>query len=373
MLKPTAAPNHVSLAACAVLRHGRPFWLALCLAWGSITAHAQTPPATVAPTGGIWSSGTGFHFDLKKKKAIQTRQSLSGVACALNATQQRVCLVVFDEGTELRFATVADGALVPDNTPITLPGLRGELDAEAAATDGRYFYATGSHSAKRSNCRSNPDSRHVLRLRRDPQTGGTLRGADGVPVDYAETGRLWDVMQTLPALQAHVGKCLDAAAGQQGVNIEGLSVRDGRLYFGLRGPVNHGVAQVLSVDADALFAGGDVHPTLTPLALGPHRGIRDMVAVRDGFLLLAGPDDDPAWQNLGWTVVWWDGKENPGAQGLRTLAALDLRSVTLRKCDKEIKPEALTVLGETPQTYRLLVLSDGLCDGGPLVFTVPRP
>ena len=54
------------------------------------------------------------------------------------------------------------------------------------------------------------------------------------------------------------------------------------------------------------------------------------------------------------------------------LAALDLSGVTLRQCDKELKPEAITVLEETPTAYQLLVLSDGLCDGGPLAFTVPR-
>ena len=56
----------------------------------------------------------------------------------------------------------------------------------------------------------------------------------------------------------------------------------------------------------------------------------------------------------------------------RLLAALDLSGVTLRQCDKELKPEAITVLEETPTAYQLLVLSDGLCDGGPLAFTVPR-
>ena len=340
----------------------------LALVLAGFASQAQTP-VPVAPTGGIWDAGQGFDFGLKKKKEIATRQSLSGIACAPNAAQQMVCLVVFDEGDEARFATVGASQWVPKKADrVTLPGIRGELDAEAAATDGRYFYATGSHSAKRSDCRSNPNSRHVVRFQRDPVTGGALRRADGALVGYAEAGRLWSILQAQPTLQAHVGGCLDA----QGVNIEGLAVRDGRLYFGLRGPVLDGGAQVLLVDADALFNGGDVRATVTPLPLGPHRGIRDMVAVRDGFLLLTGPDDDPAQQNTGWTVVWWDGKHTPDTKNLRTLAALDLSGVTLRPCDKEIKPEALAVLGETPQTYTLLVLSDGVCDGGPLRFTVPR-
>ena len=167
-------------------------------------------------------------------------------------------------------------------------------------------------------------------------------------------------------------------AGQQGVNIEGLAIRDGQLYFGFRGPVLNGVAKVLAVDADALFSSEPASTpgtTLISLALGQRRGIRDMVAVKTGFLLLAGPDDSSTSQSVGWVVAWWDGKPGETATGVvqpRLLAALDLSGVKLRKCDKELKPEAMTVLEETPAAYRLLVLSDGMCDGGPLTFTVAR-
>jgi hypothetical protein len=73
-------------------------------------------------------------------------------------------------------------------------------------------------------------------------------------------------------------------------------------------------------------------------------------------------------------VAWWDGKTAAAGSVVqpRVLAALDLNGVRLRKCDKELKPEAMTVLEETPAAYKLLVLSDGMCDGGPLAFTVAR-
>ena len=207
-------------------------------------------------------------------------------------------------------------------------------------------------------------------------------------MDYADTGRLWSLMQAQPALAPYVGerKCLGSEppakaptqAGQQGVTIEGLAVRDGQLYFGFRGPVLDGVARVLAVDADALFgseAGRALETTITSLALGQRRGIRDMVAVKTGILLLAGPDDSSASQNVGWVLAWWDGKPGESSTSVvqpRLLAALDLGGVKLRNCDKELKPEAMTVLEETPSVYKLLVLSDGMCDGGPLTFTVPR-
>ena len=314
------------------------------------------------------------------------------MACNVNADRQRICLLAFDEGAEARYARVGDRVLSVEAEPVVLRDTSDELDAEGAATDGRYFYVTGSHSAKRGDCASNPGSRHVIRFRLDPATGRALRspagGASGKLGGYDDSGRLWSLMQAQPELAPHVGerKCLGSEppakaptlAGQQGVNIEGLAIRDGQLYFGFRGPVSNGVAKVLAVDADALFShdtASKPKATMTSLALGQRRGIRDMVAVKTGFLLLAGPDDSSASQGVGWVLAWWDGKPAEDSSGVvqpRLLAALDLSEVKLRQCDKELKPEAMTVLEETPAAYRLLVLSDGMCDGGPLTFTVPR-
>ena len=69
--------------------------------------------------------------------------------------------------------------LTIDAEPVVLRASTGELDAEGAATDGRYFYVTGSHSAKRGDCASNPGSRHVIRFRLDPATGRALRSPAG--------------------------------------------------------------------------------------------------------------------------------------------------------------------------------------------------
>lgn len=334
------------------------------------------PTATpvLTPDSGPWDSGAGFQFDLGKKKAKKTRQSVSGLACNLNAAKQRVCLVVFDEGTQARYATVLNGSLQPWPDRVEFPGMAGELDAEAAATDGRYVYVAGSHSAKRSDCSSNPNSRHLIRLGIDTGTGRVVSAGS------ADTGRLWLLMQAQNELTAHVGerKCLGSdmvpkapeLVGQQGINIEGLAVKDGRLYLGFRGPVINGVARVMTLNADALFAGADAQPAITSLALGERRGIRDMVAVSDGVLLLVGPDDDST--ATGWAVYRWSGKPDKALVHPKPLATLDVSRVKLRPCDDTLKPEAITVLEETPLAYKLLVLSDGMCDGGALAFTVAR-
>lgn len=340
----------------------------LALAGTSLTAHAQLP--RVAPIGAPWSAGPGFEFAHAEKKV---RRSLSGIACGPDARNQTICLFAFDEGVEARFGRIGAGALQPLPDGVTL-GIEGtELDAESAATDGAFFYVSGSHAMKRKSCAANPASQHVLRFRRDAGTGLPVRpaGPGTRPEGYADSTRLMGLLAADPQLKGYVeGKhCL----GTGGVDIEGLAVRDGRLFFGLRGPTDKAFAFIVSVDAEAFFAGADTRLLVTRLRVGTGRGIRDLIAVKDGILLLAGPDDDPRNTTVPWTISLWGGAgEGRDAVDPQTLAELDLRTVALRKCDKEIKPEAMAVLEETPRQYQLLLLSDGMCDGGALRFDIPR-
>ena len=353
----------------------RPVGLALALAslvlaGGACHAQPAAPPPVVAPTGKVWSTGAGFPFADKEKK---TRRSASGMACAPNAAQASVCLVAFDEGMEARFAEIGTGRLSPQpgGVRFAVPGK--ELDAEAAATDGRHFYVTGSHAVKRSDCQANPSSGHVLRFQRDPATGRALAAADGsaLPAGYQHTTRLLSLIAADPQLRDSLGqgRCLGTGA----LDIEALAVRDGRLHFGLRGPTAGGHAFIVSVDAEALFGRADPSLRVTRVPVGARRGLRDMAVTSQGMLLLTGPDDHAGSDGAGWAIVQWNDRQPPGQPAeVQTLATLDLRKVALGKCDKETKPEALTVLEESATAYRVLVLSDGMCDGGPLVFDVAR-
>ena len=142
----------------------------------------------------------GFSFP-----SIKTRRALSGIACPASRSPERLCLAVFDEGAEARHLTISGEAYVPDNEQVALRPGNIELDAEAAATDGAFYYVAGSHSAKRNDCGNNPESRHVIRFRVDPKSGRALRNVHGTLVDYADTDRLWSIMSTTHELQAHVG------------------------------------------------------------------------------------------------------------------------------------------------------------------------
>jgi hypothetical protein len=354
---PSDQRRHLKTVAAAVA--------CVCLAVGSAAADSRV----IKPQAGPLDAGDGFSFADKSK---ETRQSVSGIACPPNTSSEHICLIVFDEGAEARYATIDGNSFRPDVERVILRDKDGELDAEAAATDGRFFYVTGSHSVKRNNCEKDPARQHVLRFAVDPGTGRAARDANGKLTDYIDSGRLPALMALLPELKQHVGKCLGDEQGG-GANIEGLAIRNERLFFGFRGPAKNKRALILSVDAAAFYQGMDAKPEVTRIVVGGGRGIRDLHAVKDGILVLAGPDDDEDNKNKSYRVALWDGKNGSRkAVKPKMLAQLDLKKIKLRDCDKETKPEALAVLEDSPKRYRIMILSDGMCDGGPLLFDIPR-
>jgi hypothetical protein len=365
------------MTGLSIFSAARPAFAALWLTMVCVSAQAAdaaaSPAQLLKPEGGPWPVEPAFDLDDK------TRRSVSGIACA-PGPGDRACLFVFDEGIEARHAVLRNGKFVAETGPVPLLAAGRELDAEGAASDGSYFYVVGSHSTSRTRCEDNPDSRHVIRFRVGPD-GRALREPDGKLAGYQETGRLWDIMSSVEALKPHVGKCLGTQppekaptlAGGLGANIEGLAIQDGRLYFGFRGPAREGVALILSVSADALFGGQPVQPALFRLVVGEGRGIRDLLTVKDGFLVLTGPDDDTRKEQPLSTVLFWDGKDFAGAViQPKVLAQIDVSQARRPKCDKETKPEALALLAEGPTDYSVLVLSDGMCDGGALLFRLRR-
>jgi Protein of unknown function (DUF3616) len=332
-----------------------------------IVGSGQAAPL-LQPQSGPWDPTGSFSFEGDSRKL---RRALSGIACRDSASLPRTCLVVFDEGMEARHVVIDDGSYSLDGERVVL-GEDGELDAEAAATDGQYYYVSGSHSVKREGCDPNPASRQVIRIPIDQASGKARHAPDNAVAGESDKGRLWSLMNQRDDLNNFVGKCLGDPS--QGVNIEGLAVKGGRLYFGFRGPADKGVARILSVDATALFADGDLSPSMTTIEVGEGRGIRDLAAVRDGFLILSGPDDTMANHDKGWGISFWDGTSSVAGAHVESkgLAELDLSGVDLRPCDRELKPEALAVTADAPEHYTIVVLSDGMCDGGALQFKVVR-
>ena len=158
------------------------------------------------------------------------------------------------------------------------------------------------------------------------------------------------------------------ADGHEVRTIEGLAAEGSTLWIGFRGPVlRHGYVPVLRVNAAN-------YPTITReallfVALGG-RGIRDLVRVSGGFLVLAGPVGDSEQSTQ---LVFWDGRS--------CVAGADVPAC-VTKVLGEVAPvsgangalgraEGVAVLDDGA-SFRVLVVFDGVQGGAPTEFVVAR-
>ncbi|MEJ0077502.1 MAG: DUF3616 domain-containing protein [Alphaproteobacteria bacterium] len=276
------------------------------------------------------------------------RMNLSGAACSTKAPPFKTCLIVNDEENYAQFFSIDidNSTLMPGDKLVLREKAEGDPDSEGAAYDNGFFYITGSHGrARHSVTKSSVPSYVVFRSRLDDQT-------------VEASTRLHDVIHDSQYIAPFFNVLLD----ENGVNIEGIAVKGGRMYLGLRGPSTDSHAFILSVDAAALFTKKDaVNAVVNKVKLGPTTGIRDMAAVEGGILLLSGPVND---QPVTPSVFFWDEKVDE----LTLLGELEIPDKL-----KQAKAEALLVLRDEPdKKFHVLIMFDGAENGAPTEYHVPR-
>ena len=319
--------------------------------------HAQSPPL-LAPEAIQWKPASIFEKDAKGEELKdQPRMNLSGAACVPTMPKFTSCLIANDEKKYAQFFSISDSTLTPQQL-IRLSNADKDPDSEGVAYDAGFFYVTGSHGRSRKKDTDNDSSYAVFRFAVDPATGiPKFKPSEKDVVGVESSSRIREVIETDDHIKAFFNKPL--AAG--GINIEGIAVKNGQMHLGLRGPSQKGNAFVVSVDADPLFTEkGGLKPKVTPLALGENTGIRDLAAVNAGILILAGPTREEV---VPYTVWLWDGAGTTA----KPLGTLDLSGV-----DKGAKAEILLPLEEDGSNIRVLVMFDGLENGGAMSFKIPR-
>lgn len=296
-------------------------------------------------------------------KAKKSRD-LSGIACDRESGFPRNCLVVDDEAQSAQAVTVNDGSIVAGGVvPLisnTFDGDPLELDGEAVAFADGSFLVVGSHGHPRDRKarldeRSDADeirakitaSSQILRVR---LPASAWRDDGEVDADVTSSNRLREAFKTIRELGPYIDRRLD----QSGLTLEGAAVANGRFYAGLRSPVLDGMAVVVHVDLQSLYGNGPLEARIHRLDLAGH-GIRDLVAHKGGFVVLAGPAPD---QDGAFAVYSWNGSDAPELIG------------ALPDFDEDEKPEAILPLEQSDRGLRLLVISDGGKEGRPRAVTL---
>ena len=303
-----------------------PVMFAICFA--ALFAGAEPAPPILQPAGRIT-----FHGNLKEDK------DLSGIA--------RVgdwLLVVSDETDHVAvLRMMGDKATLSRN--ILLGNAGEEIDLEAITTDGSTVYAIGSHGGVRK-----PKGSVKFHPARDAIYRFTLK-ADG-SASPPERMNLRAVIDNDPLLKPFSRM----PCKEGGVDIEGLAFREGRLHAGFRGPVLPGD---LAVVVSFRFEDPASTAKLLRLPLGG-LGIRDLAAVKDGFLLLAGP---VGTQKESFRLAHWDGRDAPDGK-------VTLLGTVPNNGDA---PEGLLLLAESDTAYEVLIVSDGVSGGSPTRYRLARP
>jgi hypothetical protein len=100
------------------------------------------------------------------------------------------------------------------------------------------------------------------------------------------------------------------------------------------------------------------------------RGIRDMTAVSDGILVVAGPvGDGPGSYQL----YHWDGRDTVPGKNLDEGEIGQLHLLGEFNPPRDGKAEGIVVLGEGSGSYELIVLYDGVSAGGGKRFRAAMP
>ncbi|MBN1362896.1 MAG: DUF3616 domain-containing protein [Sedimentisphaerales bacterium] len=329
-------------------------WLVIVVLLGLSLGCADTEEVSNEPPGAAkrWE-----HIEFVERYSFEgpvlESEDLSGIAC-VSPTR---CLVGADESRSVQVVALsrADKTLTALRT-IELLGSGGEIDIEGIAVEADFYYVVGSHGIAKKSGDVQGNRYRLFRLKVDPATG--------LPGVYGAIATLSDILRDDPVLGLHFGKPLQ----QKGVNIEGLAIRNGRLFVGLRNPNLDGYAYVIEVGADDVF-GATTRPryVLHKLRLGAGLGIREIVALRTGFLIVAGnagsepseefPETVDYEKGRGFYMFYWAGKD---------AEADEIGSIP----DAPGKAEAMTVLEEAADHVMVLILFDGAENGRPSVYRI---
>lgn len=303
--------------------------------------------------------------------------NISGLACMRTDSAQSPCLVIDDQGRSAQIARLENGRVAavaklmlvgvkPSAGTVGRPpvqvncsggvGKFKDIDGEAVAYSSPFFYVVGSHGCSRHSNKFRSSSFILARI---PEAGVVSALSDPASIFDASsvqtTYRLSEALAAAPQVRHYFTKDLVSA---NGLNIEGLVVYRGKLFAGLRAPTLDEKAFIVGIDVDKLFdpaapiSESDVQVISVPLGLG--RGVRDLAWLKDDRLLvLSGSAQDAQLPFEIYVINVVDGTTT----FLGTLGVL--------ADAPEAKAEAIAVLSQQGNIVDVLVMFDGLENGGP--------
>ena len=247
-----------------------------------------------------------------------------------------------------------------------------EMDIEGLTVEGNYAYIIGSHSSKRQKVKEDKKYKKNRKKFQDGKIEDERNrdwlyrltiNSDGKDVNK-EKITLREIIKNDPVLKTFSS----IPSKENGIDIEGISAKDGWLYIGFRGPVfRENYVPVMKLKFD------DAEDTydLLYIKLGG-RGIRDMASVSDGFLILAGPiGGGPASYQL----YHWDGNDVIPGKNRKAVDIGKIRLLGEIRPPQDGKAEGVVVIQEEESLYQLIIAYDGVKDKNNIMqyFRISKP
>ena len=276
----------------------------------------------------------------------------------------------------------ANGYTVPSDegkVPIILPysefANADEVDIEGIAAENNTVYVIGSHARVRPGGDAHKEKYKENRKNLDEPPSKFERAEDfgarnivaKFELDSSGVARNLENASLKEVLDATYPFKLfrDIPSKENGIDIEGLAVRHGKLYAGFRGPVLRGnFVPILEFEFSNPVASKRV---LYVKLQG--RGVRDMVAVKEGFLILAGPVGDGAQS---YQIYLWNGEDVVCGKDRPDAAKNIVLLGEVPNIPAGAKPEGITVMNQADSAYTVLMAFDGLENGGLRRYSVTR-
>lgn len=259
----------------------------------------------------------------------------------------------------------------------------GEIDIEsiAFASNKDCLYIVGSHSQKRKTVkieeRTAAENRKRLTDKKiSPETDRnrifqiTLKSKSGEVKDITQLDNLKDLF----AKDDYLKRFVDIPSKENGIDIEGLAFRDDCLFLGFRGPILRGnYVPVMVISCDAFDSSKITDYEIRFVQLNGS-AIRDMAAVKDGFLIIGGPMGDAPGP---YGIYFWNGSDM--VYGTDRSMPMPPATILLEEIVAPVgedgtlgKAEGITVLEETATGYKVLIVYDSIKNGGPQVWQIGK-
>jgi hypothetical protein len=278
-------------------------------------------------------------------------------------------LIGSDEGSQiqiLRKNLEGSAYQVVKNIDLPVPGGNKEVDLEGITITNNTAYVVSSHSLTRKTIKSEltyqDNLKRIEKIDNDTNRNGIYRleldPSTAEPIAEIKRESLSNIIKNNKILRTFV----TIPSKENGIDIEGIAVKEDKLYLGLRSPIlRDNYVPVLVVKFEDIKQENSYQISYVNLN---GNGIRDLTAVDKGFLILAGAGGDGMSP---YQLYFWDGKDNiPGTDKQLTTAQLLGEIPT----PSGAKAEGITVIEETNDAYKILVVYDGIAKGNPTLFKV---